>query len=339
MLIKLFPPVVHNKLFCKYCPDINLVSKLDGRSYANYNVVHFDKFCSVCNHRDNSYCSCSNCEEIRKQKEQAEEENKRNALMQAFLPVNIDIPAPNELTLKDTVYLFAAEVHSATKDLEFIKPYLEGPSIECLAPDEELRCDIIEHLNSRGFIRLNTLTNSLDAFKFDSENKIVGYYRNKILWEFLPNMDIREKKEYFNSIWAIVKDEWSSSWENDVIEMWKLIAKYECIENLKYLLVEHDFPVMDKHAEKQALTTFLDLFQNFSVGQVFNLSWQAVRDTKYEDSLEKNSYYRYSKDNIAIIIISRIEQIANRVISNNWKIKNSRREYCLPQTIISSTFF
>ncbi|MEY4464156.1 MAG: hypothetical protein RLZZ81_1127 [Pseudomonadota bacterium] len=338
MLIKLFPPVIHNELFCKYCPDINLVSKLDGRSHRNYNVVHFEKFCPVCDHRDHTYCYCSNCKEIRKQKEQAEEENKRNVLMQAFLPVNIDIPAPNELTLKDALYLISVAEHSATKDLEFIKPYLEGPSITNLAPDEELRCNIIEHLNSRGFIQINPLINSLDVFKFDLRDKVVGYYRNKMLWEFLPNMDIREKAEYLNSILNIIKGEWLTSWKNDIIEMSQLIAKYECIENLKYLLVEHDFPVMDQHAEKQALTTFVDLFQNFSVGQVFNLSWQAVSRVKYEISLDK-SYYQYSEDNIISIIISKMRQKANKFIIEGRTIKNSRREYCLPQTIISSTFF
>lgn len=108
-----------------------------------------------------------------------------------------------------------------------------------------------------------------------------------MLWEFLPNMDIREKVEYLNSILNIIKGEWLTSWKNDVIEISQLIAKYKCIENLKCLLVEHDFPVMDQHAEKQALTTFVDLFQSFSVGQVFNLSWQAVSRVKYEISLKQ----------------------------------------------------
>ncbi|WP_032138699.1 hypothetical protein [Rickettsia tamurae] len=146
MLIKLFPPLVHNELFCKYCLDINLVSEFRSRSYTNgdSNIVSVNSFCPLCNHIDHLHCSCSNCKEIRKQKKQAEEENKRNVLMQAFLPISIDIPIPNELTLKDAVYLFAVKEHSATKDLEFIKPYLEGPSITSLAPDEELRCDIIE---------------------------------------------------------------------------------------------------------------------------------------------------------------------------------------------------
>nr|WP_253308620.1 hypothetical protein [Rickettsia endosymbiont of Ceutorhynchus assimilis] len=334
VLVGLFPPVTHNELFCKYCQDINLISKRESRSY---NMVN--PFCPICNHEDKSYCSCHNCQEIINQQRQAEEEHKRYILMQTFLSSNIDIPAAEEFTLKDALYLLSAVEHSATQDLEFIKPYLKGPSIPSLAPDEELREDIINHLTRKGFIQINPLKNSLDAFEVNTGNKLVRYYLKKVLWELLPNMNVEEKEEYLDSIRNIIKGERPSSWENDVIEMWQLITKYECIENLKYLLVEHDFPVMDKHAEKQALTTFINLFQNFSVGQVFNLSWQAVRDVKYKDSLEKNSYYRYNKDNIAIIIINRIQQIADRVIANNWQIKNSRREYRLPQTTISSIFF
>ncbi|WP_395477402.1 hypothetical protein [Rickettsia endosymbiont of Pantilius tunicatus] len=338
-LIKLFPPIIHNELFCKYCLDVNLVSKLESRNHANCNVVHFEKFCPACDHRDNSHCPCSHCKDIRKQKKQAEEENKRNILMQTFLSTNIDIPAVEELTLKDAVYLISTAEHSATKDFEFIKPYLEGPTINSLVPDEELIYDIIEHLNRRGFIQINPLKNNLDVFKFDLNDKVVGYYRDKLLWEFLPNMDIKEKIEYLNLILNITKGEWSFSWKNDVIEMWELITKYECLENLKCLLEEHSFPEMDQHAEKQALSTFIDLFEDFSVGQIFNLSWQAVRDTKYESSLEKTSYYRYNKDNIATIIINRIQPIALRIIANRWAIKNSKREYCTPQTILSSVFF
>ncbi|WP_341789021.1 MULTISPECIES: hypothetical protein [unclassified Rickettsia] len=289
-LIKLFPPVIHNELFCKYCSDVNLVSKLEGRSHTNCNIVHFEKFCPACDHRDNSHCSCSHCKDIRKQKKQAEEENKRNILMQTFLPVNTDIPAVEELTLKDAVYLISAAEHSATKDFEFIKPYLEGPTVTSLAPDEELIYDIIEHLNHRGFIQINPLKNNLDVFKFDLNDKVVGYYRDRVLWELLPNMDIREKIEYLNSILNIIKGEWSFSWKNDVIKMRELITKYECLENLKCLLEEHSFPEMDQHAEKQALSTFTDLFEDFSVGQIFNLSWQAVSRVKYEISLDKIYY-------------------------------------------------
>ncbi|HJD66417.1 MAG TPA: hypothetical protein LFV91_05190, partial [Rickettsia endosymbiont of Bembidion nr. Transversale] len=193
-------------------------------------------------------------------------------------------------------------------------------------------------LSYRGFIQINPLTSSLDAFIFNQEKRLTGYRRNKVLWDLLPNMNIGEKKEYLESIRAIVKDDWASFWKDDIIEMWELIIKYECLENLKCLLEEHNFPEMDQHAEKQALSTFTDLFEDFSVGQVFNLSWQAVSRVKYEISLDK-IYYRYSEDNIIAIIISKIRQKANKFIAENRTIKNSRREYCFPQTIISSTFF
>lgn len=141
VLVSLFPPVTHNELFCKYCQDTNLISNRRSRSY---NMVN--PFCPICNHEDKSYCSCRNCQEIIDQQKQAEEEHKRHILMQTFLPSNIDIPTAEEFTLKDALYLLSAVEHSATQDLEFIKPYLKGPSIPSLAPDEELREDIINHL-------------------------------------------------------------------------------------------------------------------------------------------------------------------------------------------------
>ncbi|MCX4079797.1 hypothetical protein N7280_04080 [Rickettsia rhipicephali] len=57
----------------------------------------------------------------------------------------------------------------------------------------------------------------------------------------MPNMDIEEKKEYLNSVRNIVKGEWSSSWKKEVSDIWHQIAKYECIENFKYLLKKHKF--------------------------------------------------------------------------------------------------
>jgi len=338
-LVKLFPDVIHDKLFCKYCPDVNLVSKLESRSFSNMDdFIPFSAFCPACNHSDNKYCSCHNCREAAKQYRQTQEEDKRNVLKQTFLRADIEIPTVKDLTLKDALYLLSVVEHSATKDLEFIKPYLEGHSITSLAPEEELRCDIIEHLNRKGFIQINPLASGLDAFIFDQEKILTGYRRNKVLWNLLPNMNIEEKKKYLESIRAIVKDDWASFWKDDIIEMRELIIKYECVENLKYLLEEHNFPEMDQHAEKQALSVFIDLFENFSVGQVFNLSWQAVSRVKYEISLDK-IYYRYSEDNIVAIIISKMQQKANKFISENQTITNSKIEYRIPQTIISSTFF
>ncbi|MCC8369212.1 MAG: hypothetical protein LN573_04010 [Rickettsia endosymbiont of Oxypoda opaca] len=336
VLVSLFPPIIHCELFCKYCQDINLVSKLESRSY---NLVNFNPICPVCNHNDKPYCSCRNCQEVIYRQRQVEEEHKRRILMNAFLYKNIKVPFIEELTLKDALYLLSVISHSAPEDLKFVKPYSERPSILKLAPDEDLIVDIINHLSHRGFILINPSINDICAFQFNAEQQVVGYYKNKILWELLPNMNAQEKQQYLYSVINIVKGVWSSAWKSDIIETWQQIAIYECMEHFKDLLVKHKF-VTDEDPRKKILATFTDLLKNLSVGQIFNLSWQAVRDMKYYISLQNSSCFQGK--NIFIesnVFISKIHNKAAKVISKNWTIKNSQREFCFPQTILSSTFF
>ncbi|WP_017442844.1 hypothetical protein [Rickettsia gravesii] len=238
-LVSLFLLVTHHKLFCKYCRDTNLVIKLKSRNYYSYvyGETSLALLGSICNHNNNSSCSCDNCKKAIKQQKQTEEEAKRRILIDTFLYKNIKAPPIEELTLKDALYLLSVVEHSASEDLEFVKPYLKGYSVPSLAPDEDLNDHIVGHLGRRGFVLINPLTSSLDAFKFNQEKALTEYYPNKVLWDLLPNMDIEEKKEYLNSVRNIniVKGEWSSSWKKEVSDIWNQIAKYECIENFKYL--------------------------------------------------------------------------------------------------------
>ncbi|AFC69966.1 hypothetical protein [Rickettsia amblyommatis] len=94
---------------------------------------------------------------------------------------NIKAPSIEELTLKDALYLLSVVEHSASEDLEFVKPYLKGYSVPSLAPDEDLNDHIVGHLGRRGFVLINPLTSSLDAFKFNQEKALTDYYPNKVL--------------------------------------------------------------------------------------------------------------------------------------------------------------
>ncbi|MFA1688763.1 hypothetical protein ABVF33_04700 [Candidatus Rickettsia barbariae] len=85
---------------------------------------------------------------------------------------NIKTPPIEELTLKDALYLLSVVEHSASEDLEFVKPYLKGYSVPSLAPDEDLNDHIVGHLGRRDFVLINPLTSSLDAFKFNQEKAL-----------------------------------------------------------------------------------------------------------------------------------------------------------------------
>ncbi|KJV62471.1 hypothetical protein [Rickettsia amblyommatis] len=62
-LVSSFPLVTHHKLFCKYCRDTNLVIKLKSRNYYSYvyGETSFALLGPICNHNNNSSCSCDNC--------------------------------------------------------------------------------------------------------------------------------------------------------------------------------------------------------------------------------------------------------------------------------------
>lgn len=86
-LVSLFPLVTHHKLFCKYYRDTNWVIKLKSRNYYSYvyGETSFALLGPICNHNNNSSCSCDNCKKSIKQQKQTEKEAKRRILIDTFL--------------------------------------------------------------------------------------------------------------------------------------------------------------------------------------------------------------------------------------------------------------
>ncbi|XVN40449.1 MAG: hypothetical protein RCO49_06455 [Rickettsia endosymbiont of Argas persicus] len=146
-------------------------------------------------------------------------------------------------------------------------------------------------------------------------------------------MNIEEKQQYLDDIKDLIKREWSLSWKDDIAEMWQQITSYECIEYFKHLLNKRNFTLNEPIGEK-TMNTFINLLKNFSVGQIFSLSWQAVSHTNDYISAEKINYLHGRN-----MFIGSIQRKADKAIAENWTVKNARRDFGLPQTIISSIFF
>ena len=81
------------------------------------------------------------------------------------------------------------------------------------------------------------------------------------------------------------------------------------------------------------MNTFINLLKNFSVGQIFNLSWRAVSQTNDYISAEGINYTHGRN-----MFIGSIQRKADKAIAEGWTTTNGRRDFNLPQTIISSTF-
>lgn len=120
----------------------------------------------------------------------------------------------------------------------------------------------------------------------------------------------------------------AKSWPNFGISL----GNDECIEHYDYQLRKRSFE-FGKFGDKTH-STFERLLTKFSVGQIFNLTWQSVRDTN--DYILTEGIPSYQGKNM---FVGAIQRKGDKAIAEGWTIKPSRRDYNCPQTVVSSTFF
>lgn len=327
-LLSILPPIVHEDLFCPYCEDTNLVSK---RQRGGATLNQSQAYCLSCNHQNTNHCFCSGCRE-KEENIRRETQLRKRAIIEEEYTREITTPAANDISLSDALFLLSITRHSLSEDMEVIEPF--DDSELPLAPLYDFQNEVVKHLYSKGFITISP-ESPIEAFVFDaSETDIDGYYPVRVTWEFLPEFnDAEEKRQYLKDVQSLVKsDEWPAHWEKDISKIWHKIAKYECLEYFLYLLEQRDFN-LEKIGEKTH-ATFDNLLEDFPVSKIFNLSWMAVRDTT--DYIVRENIPRFQSKNI---FIGAIQRKADRARAEGWEIRNSRRDYNCPQTVISSTFF
>lgn len=103
-------------------------------------------------------------------------------------------------------------------------------------------------------------------------------------------------------------------------------------EYFTYSLAERGYE-LETFGEKTH-TVFDELLLHFSIGQVFNLTWQAVRDTT--DYIVKERLPKYHAKNT---FIGAVQRKADKARAEGWTVRNSRRDFNCPQTVVSSVFF
>lgn len=114
-------------------------------------------------------------------------------------------------------------------------------------------------------------------------------------------------------------------------EVWQLIAKNECIEYYLYLLEQRGYKIESIGEKTHAI--FEALLEDFSVSQIFKISWMSIRDTT--DYLVRENLPSWKGKNM---FIGAIQRKGDRAIAEKWAIKPSKRDFNCPQTVISSTF-
>lgn len=324
--VGMLPPQIHADLECQYCPEIKLVSARQSRD----RVDHATPACPICGHCPGKRCACHRCKAAAADMSRKLVARQRTAISITFPVVERREWNAEEMGMTDALYLLTVFRHSVSEDLARVEPYASRR--ESLTPTNEVLQTMVSRLRGRGFITIS-LNSDLKAFEFDDDtHRCVGFYPGKVDWDFLPCLEPDQKRDLLSDVERIVReDTWPEGWVENAYNMWLQIAKAECFEYYELMLEQRGF---EAEFGEKTHAVFDELLRHYSVGQVFHLTWQAVRDTS--DYITKTRLPKYRSKNT---FIGAIQRKADRARVEGWNIRSSRRDFARPQSILSSVFF
>lgn len=278
---------------------------------------------------------CPEClekkQKLKREQELQIEAKKRDAIYRAFSKKIRTYESLERLaiSLESAVYLLALIRAGAAEDFSVIKPFNEvyGP----LSPSVEYDSEILSQLYNERliFIHPNSPTN---GFEYDEDHIPIEFFWSRVAWS-LPKTKKNQSPNFLiaelETICRTMK--WPGHWQRDVRMLWKKIALAESIEYLKVSLDDHGFSFSPG---KKTHLVFNNVLENFSVAEVYNMIWRAVRDAAAFYMREQ-----VSRKHAANTVIGSIQRYAERARAEGWNVKKYGRDRRCPQSLISQVFF
>lgn len=324
--VSILPPIVHDELTCPHCPEQNLISGRPSRDSAQEQTP----YCYKCGHKSSPKCACKTCLARAMQVAKEIDAHKRAVIrtrLSNYSSPDLDIES---LTFRGAVFLLAVFRHSVTEDLEAVAPH--AARRDRLAPTADLRDQIVKDLRQDAYICVDP-ESSPEAFIFTEDlSDCPRCYLDKVDWLFLPGIDTELKKDFIAQLERTARDgPWPEHWRYGAFDLWLEIAKAECFEYYALQLSQRGY---EAEFGEKTHAVFDNLLETFSIGQVFNLTWQAVRDMT--DYIVKNRLPKYHAKNT---FIGAIQKRADKHRAEKWIPRVSRRDFECPQSVVSAVFF
>lgn len=148
-LVGLLPPIEHEEC-CLYCVGTPLVTKAESRSSGNWSKPV--PSCPICRHVNSPNCRCKACCEVQENIIKFEQTWKRTVIQKTY-DRTFTLPAIDDLTFKDVLFLISVIRHSANESFDYIEPFKnKSPS---LTPSFDLTNFITKHLYTKGLISIS----------------------------------------------------------------------------------------------------------------------------------------------------------------------------------------
>ena len=326
-LIKIFPPDALPGRTCPHCNRPMFLPRL-SRTALQRATSAPTPYCGYCGHQDTSGCGCTGCRDERLRSEFARKADIRMRLQQALMPSRAAPIQVQGLSLWEA--LAVAALARAGRDETGIRICSLQSQSSPLAPTQRLSSSLVETLYQAQLIDFS-LDSPIDSFSF-SDTDAMRYDPHSVSWELRLGRSAKESLKVLSLIEATLAEDtlWPVYWHQDLRNAWQLIALDECLSYLALRLREHGF---EFRAGQKTEETFLAILRDFSIAHVYNLIWSAVRDA--------SAFYLRSgvpRRRAANTIIGHCQRRAERAAAEGWTLKPYRRDFCCPESVLTSIF-
>ncbi|MBS2773107.1 hypothetical protein PNH38_17420 [Anoxybacillus rupiensis] len=321
-----FYTIFPKKILEENCPYCNVPFVQDWESKSSYSFMKKSPYCPLCEHENHDKCRCKTCKKIREEMKLLEEIRKREAISNTYYEGNYEKVPESNLSLEDKLYLSVLIRGGLEEGFDYIKPIMLFENK--IAPTDDFANEIILTLTGRGIIMPHSNSN-INAF-VDDDNFPRNYYIYKVNYRI--NVSPADD-DYYGMIQRLMYPS-QSEFEKDqtfCFEMWKKISLHECLEYLLYSMNKVGF---EFKPGKKTITVFEHLLEHFSVAQIYSIIYRAIAN-----STKLYQEQKISKKHAANAVITSCESYGERAIAEGWSLTKYRRNYDLPETLISKVFF
>lgn len=266
---------------------------------------------------------------VLQRRQQAIVEEQRRGQLRAIFDPNQARPKPlSELSLELAIGLLAAIRVGGDEGLSCLLPLCQFT--QTLSPGGSEDIAILSSLYRAGVL-LPSAESSASAFEW-SDGKLKSFTTGAVAWVWPAEdgttlADAHDELEWYLSD----RTRWPPHWNDEARELSRKIAIGECIEYLVVSLDDHKLP-FDPGAKTTAVLH--RLLDDFSIGQVHNMTWRAARDSAAFSV--RASVPRGQAANSAL---GRMQRFGEAALANGWELKVFRPDRRCPQSMISQIFF
>lgn len=330
---------------CPYC-KVNMYEKAltrteykhkiqmeECKKFPLWNSKKNNIFCTECEHKDTKedfykyYCRCSNCNNLKEkqlEREKKEKEKRFNELIKNQEKNSssiFDLYSVKDLSLLLCVLLYLHD------DGETIKSVSKLKGIK-FSPTQNNGFDYIDYMVKNGLLKYASTQDTFNHIEFKEDEK---YLYERYLVDFNLNFSETEQLSISDIVNMCENIMYYDDIKDDALSMWKAIAKDELLQYLYYLSNKYNFGsdyIGDAIIEKLDI-----ILEDFSVSEGMSILYNSVngaasyKQTGITHKHAVNSINTYIANNIA------------KRKSGEWDTKSYKRNFDLPQSAISLTFF